>query len=75
MLLSVSEKAECLATEKMFVSDVLHGGSEASCALAERGVGVLGVEGLYELSQEPSLLCAGAQHLPAVALVLFCKKF
>lgn len=24
MLLSVSEKAECLATEKMFVSDVLH---------------------------------------------------
>lgn len=75
MLLSVSENTECLAAETAFASDLLHGGSEASCALAERGVGVLGVEGLYELSQQPSLLCAGAQHLPAVALVLSCKKF
>lgn len=32
---------------------------------------MLGVKGMYELSRQPTLLCAGAQH----PLLIFCRKF
>lgn len=36
---------------------------------------MLGVKGPYELSWQPTLLCAGTQHPLAVALLFFCKEF
>lgn len=34
-----------------------------------------GVKGPYEFSWQLTLLCASVQHLFAVALLFFCKKF
>lgn len=43
-------------------------GTRAFHELVERAVGMPGGKGSYELAQQPTLLCAGAQHPLAVAL-------